>query len=217
MTSEPMNRRKALRALALGGVGAAAGPAWVEELCNVAASLSAQSAPPAAASTWSPAVLTPHHNETVIVLSELIIPQTETAGAKAARVNEFIDAVLADARAPEREQFLRGLAWLDARSKEVYGAVFVETAPLQQTAILASIGSPDNQAPADRIGVELFRAVKTLTITGYYTSQIGMREELGDDGRLVFPDYVGCVHAEHKKDALERPSGRTGDGELHRF
>jgi hypothetical protein len=47
----------------------------------------------AAAAPWSPAILTPHENETVATIAELIIPQTETAGARAANVNQFIDAV----------------------------------------------------------------------------------------------------------------------------
>ena len=55
------------------------------------------------------------------------------------------------------------------------------------------------------MGVEFFRGLKALTITGYYTSRIGMLEELGDDGRVVFSDYIGCVHREHKREATLSP------------
>ena len=118
MPSEGIDRRHALKTLALGGVGAATAPGWVVRLTDVAlahAEHTAQ-APPATAS-WAPAVLTPRQNETVITLSELIIPQTDTAGAKAAGVNRFIDAVIADAPPAEREQFLGGLKWIDARTR----------------------------------------------------------------------------------------------------
>jgi hypothetical protein len=36
-----------------------------------------------------------------------------------------------------------------------------------------------------------------MTITGYYTSEIGMRQELGDDGQLFFAEFKGCTHPEH--------------------
>jgi len=194
-----MNRRRALKTLSLGGIGAAAVPAWVDRLSDVAFALSDRAAPRSASTAqWTPALLTPHQNETVITLSELIIPQTETAGAKAANVNEFIDTVLADAQRAEREQFLRGLEWVDTRSHGLFGAPFTLAAPQQQTTLLTIISSATNRTPADQVGVEFFRALKTLTITGYYTSKVGMLEELGDDGRLVFSDYIGCVHPEHK-------------------
>ena len=43
---------------------------------------------------WTPKFFSVHQNETVTALAELIIPQTETPGAKAAKVNEFIDLIL---------------------------------------------------------------------------------------------------------------------------
>ena len=42
-------------------------------------------------------MLTAHQNDAVIVLTELIVPETDTPGAKATLVNRFIDGVLADA------------------------------------------------------------------------------------------------------------------------
>jgi hypothetical protein len=133
----------------------------------------------------------------VTVLSELIIPQTDTPGARAAKVNEFIDLVLSDALEPERKEFLRGLAWMDARSRELYGADFVAASSEQQTSLLTRISSPE-PAAGDEVGAEFFRAVKGMTITGYYSSEVGLRQELGDDGQLFFASYPGCQHSEHK-------------------
>ena len=45
---------------------------------------------------------------------------------------------------------------------------------------------------------DFFEAIKRLTITGYYTSEVGMREELGDDGMLYFAEKPGCAHPEHR-------------------
>ena len=143
-------------------------------------------------------MFTPHQNASVIEISELIIPQTDTAGARAAEVNRFIDTVLEDAPLAERESFIGGLAWIDRRSRELSGADFIETPPPAQEALLTVISSRENAAPADREGVEFFEAIKRLTVTGYYTSEAGLREELDDDGTQYFSEKPGCAHPEHR-------------------
>jgi hypothetical protein len=197
-----LDRRQALRTLAFGGIGAVAAPAWAETLAEIARAHAdhAHTAVTAAAEAapWAPKVFDAHQNETVVVLSELIIPQTDTPGAKAAKVNEFVDLVLSDASESDRKQFLKGLAWMDARSQELFGTDFVSAAPEQQTALLTILASPKNKAFEDQVGIDFFKAIKGLTITGYYTSEIGMKQELGDDGQLFFLDYPGCTHPQHK-------------------
>jgi hypothetical protein len=197
-----LDRRQALRTLAFGGIGAVAAPAWAEKLAELARDRSehAHAALSAAAetATWAPRVLDAHQNEAVIVLSELIIPQTESPGAKAAKVNEFIDWVLKDADERDRKEFLKGLAWMDGRSQELFGIDFAAAAPEQQTALLTILASPKNKAFEDQAGIDFFKAIKALTITGYYTSEIGMRQELGDDGQVFLLEFPGCTHPQHK-------------------
>jgi hypothetical protein len=197
-----LDRRQALRTLAFGGIGAVAAPAWAETLAEIARGHAdhAHTAVTAAAEAapWAPKVFDAHQNETVVVLSEMIIPQTDTPGAKAAKVNEFVDLVLDDASEGDRKQFLKGLAWMDARSQELFGSDFVSAAPEQQTALLTILASPKNKAFEDQVGIDFFNAIKGLTITGYYTSEIGMKQELGDDGQLFFLEYPGCTHPQHK-------------------
>jgi hypothetical protein len=197
-----LDRRQALRTLAFGGIGAVAAPAWAETLAEIARGHADHAhtavAPAAEAAPWAPKVFDAHQNETVVVLSELIIPQTDTPGAKAAKVNEFVDVVLSDASESDRKQFLKGLAWMDARSQELFGTDFVSAAPEQQTALLTILASPKNKAFEDQVGIDFFNAIKGLTITGYYTSEIGMKQELGDDGQLFFLEYPGCTHPQHK-------------------
>ena len=196
-----MDRREALRRIVIGSAGAAVVPAWVDGLSEAAlAQAGAAAAGHAGVAGWMPRVFTPRQNATVIELSELIIPRTETAGARDARVNEFIDTVLDDAAPAERAAFLDGLEWMDRRSRETFGTDFVDAAPAEQTALLTILSSPDNTSLADREGVAFFEAVKRLTVTGYYTSEIGMREELGDDGTLHFSEKRGCLHPEHRAD-----------------
>jgi hypothetical protein len=197
-----LDRRQALRTLAFGGIGTVAVPAWAEKLAESARehSAHAHAALAAAAETapWTPKVLDARQSETVAVLSELIIPQTETPGAKAARVSEFIDWVLHDADERDRKEFLKGLAWMDGRSQELFGTDFAAAAPEQQAALLTILASPNNRAFEDQTGIDFFKAIKALTITGYYTSEIGMTKELGDDGQLFLLEFPGCTHPQHK-------------------
>jgi len=197
-----LDRRQALRTLAFGGIGAVAAPAWAETLAEIARAHADHAhtavAAAAEAAPWAPKVFNARQNETVVLLSEMIIPQTDTPGAKAAKVNEFIDLVLDDANETERKQFLNGLAWMDGRSQELFGTDFVSAPAEQQTALLTIVASPKNKAFEDQVGIDFFKAIKALTITGYYTSEIGMKQELGDDGQLFFLEYPGCTHPQHK-------------------
>lgn len=156
-----------------------------------------QSSPTAPAADWAPEVLDAHQNDVVVTLSELIVPATDTPGAKAALVNRFIDAVLDDADEPDRKSFLRGLEWMDARSRELFGDEFLKANPEQQAALLTILSSGKNKALEDQLGVEFFEAIKAMTIRGYYTSEIGMRQELHEDGQLFFGEFRGCAHPEH--------------------
>jgi hypothetical protein len=189
------DRRTALRALAAG-----AAAAWVDSLSALAAqhahSPAAQAA--IAAQEWTPRVLNPQQNETIIALTELIIPQTETPGAKAARVNRFIDAVLQRAKPADRDSFLRGLTWMDERSRTQFRTDFVAATPAQQTELLTTLAKGDGETADLGAGIQFFRAIKSMTIDGYYTTEIGLRQELGDNGQLFLPQFAGCDHPEHQ-------------------
>lgn len=193
-----VTRRDALRKIAVGGVAAATSPLWFDTLAAAAEQHAAHYQKAAAAAPWTPKALSAMQNRTVVVLAELIIPQTDTAGATKANVNQFIDAVLADASAADRQKFIDGLAWIDARSQRDAGAPFASATADQQTALLTTLSTSNSPAPDDAPGVEFFKAIKSLTITGYYTSEVGMREEMGDDGKLFFMEYKGCTHPQHK-------------------
>ena len=192
-----MNRRDALRKIAVGGAAAIATPLWVEALAEAAEQHAAHhQAARTAVGAWTPKVLSPAQNETVVTIAELIIPQTDTAGATKARVNEFIDSVLTEAAPADKQKFLDGLAWIDARSTKDIGAPFVKATPAQQTALLTTLSAKTPSAD-DKPGADFFTAIKALTVTGYYTSEIGMREEMGDTGVMFFTEYKGCTHPEH--------------------
>jgi len=199
-SEQDMNRREALTRLAAGAVGVAATPLWVQSLCAQArveahahAAQAALSAP-----AWTPAVLTPRQNEAVIALTELIIPQTDTPGAKAALVNRFVDRVLSSASTADRGEFIRGLTWLDDRSQTRAGKDVAGASRAELTTLLTPLAAEGAHPPEDAPGVAFFQAIKSMTISGYYTTEIGLRQELGEDGRMVLPAFEGCTHPEHQ-------------------
>src|SRR5206468_1353320 len=99
-----MNRRDVLRMLTAGAVL----PAMTPELF----AFYRQAHPDA---SYSLRTLNPHQNDTVVAMIDQIIPATDTPGAKAARVNEFIDVILTEwATDEERRNFLDGLAEIAA-------------------------------------------------------------------------------------------------------
>jgi Gluconate 2-dehydrogenase subunit 3 len=195
-----MDRRQALRALGTAAAGAMTSPLWVKSLGAVsrrqAHSHAAQTA--MSAGEWTPTVLNAHQNETVVILTELIIPETDTPGAKGTNVNRFVDNVLSEARPEDREKFLKGLAWMDERSRTLYGKDLASTSMSDQTGLLTRLSTGGNPDKEESIGREFFEVIKGMTIDGYYTTEVGLRKELGDSGQLFQAVSQGCDHPEHQ-------------------
>jgi hypothetical protein len=198
MNQDYPNRRRALQTLATGAVGAAASGMWVESLVALSRqhAHASSSAAAIAVQDWKPRVLSARQNDQVILLSELIIPETDTPGAKAALVNRFIDDVLHAAPPDVRYTFLRGLSWMDGRSKALFKKDLLSTTQAEQTELLTRLAAEDTKEA--RAGTDFFKAIKSMTINGYYTTEIGLRRELGDPGQLFLPQFQGCDHPEHQ-------------------
>src|SRR5580692_1513043 len=124
-----MQRRDALKFLAAGALA----PALAPELFAFF-----QEAHPE--SGYALRTLNPHQNATVVLMSEIIIPETDTPGAKGARVNEFIDVILTEwATEEDRNNFLAGLAGVDKQSNDLFGKDFVDASPAQQLALMRAM------------------------------------------------------------------------------
>lgn len=138
--------------------------------------------------TWKPALFTAQQNETVIALTDLIIPATDTPGAKAANVNRYIDLLLHDGPAAERDRFMNGLKWLEEESMRREKAAFVKLTPAKQTALLASL-----EASGSGDGYAFFRMLKSMTARIYFETEIGFKE-LNKNG---VPKSWACPHPGH--------------------
>lgn len=176
-----MDRREILR------LGLAAFPVsvWAQHHPEVPGTL----AQTAGAKNWKPEFFNAHQNETVIALSELIIPATDTPGAKAALVNRHMDHLLAASKPAQQSPISDGLAWIDAYSEKTGGKQFVKLKPTEQVAILEKIAAPGAAGDLAE-GARFFNVFKSFTSRVYYATEIGTAE-LNKGGRV--PTGTGCA------------------------
>ncbi|TAM82697.1 MAG: gluconate 2-dehydrogenase subunit 3 family protein [Acidobacteria bacterium] len=148
---------------------------------------------------WKPQFFDAHQNETLIALTDLIIPTTDTPGAKSALVNRYLDLRYNEESSENQQEIIQALAWFDGRSLALHNKPFVSLNEAQQTDLLKPLADPAKARPEDEAGVKAFSFIKGLTIFGYYTSKIGLDQELqyqGDTYNMSFPG--ACTHPEHQ-------------------
>ena len=130
---------------------------------------------------WQPLFLDGHQNETLVLFSDILIPATDTPGAKAALVNRFIDLVLAAETHDTQRSFLDSLAFLDGEAFARYRAAFVYLTPEQQTELVTYMAYPhtletwDENAPGTYRGHAHFSNLKDWISRAYYSSPAGMQ------------------------------------------
>ena len=135
---------------------------------------------------WKPLTLDAHQNDTVIALTDILIPATDTPGAKDARVNRYIDLFLTDGPEEQRTSFLAGLAWLDKYSREQKGTTFRSLSRDAQTEIVKALSQPNAPKP----GAAFFSQAKRATVSIYYATEVG-HKELNKGGRV--PKSFACT------------------------
>ncbi|KQW68120.1 hypothetical protein ASE17_06580 [Phenylobacterium sp. Root77] len=174
-----LNRRDAFRGLALtmGMVSVGfAGP--------VAAAL-----PPLA---WTPTALDAEQARALDAIAELIVPKTDTPGAREAKVPQFVDRTIATYLPPAQADLLKaGLTQVDADARAAHGVVFAALKPEQQAQILTRY---DQEAAAARKAWKprhFFSVLKEYVTIGYFTSEPGATLALNYDP--VPGEYRGCV------------------------
>ena len=128
-----------------------------------------------------------HERETMVVLCDLILPASEDyRPASDANVVSFIDFMARDTESEQMQTDLKGgLMWLDHKCNTENGVEFKAATGEQQKAILDQIAYYDPEAPYEErpFEVNFFTMVRNLTMTGFYTSKIGI-EELGYKGNM---------------------------------
>ena len=138
-------------------------------------------------------------------VAETILPQTNTAGAKAAGVGRFMTVMVNDCyKKEDQEIFHKGISTLDDACKKMHSHGFMKAKPEERKALLISVDKEtkeyikkktdfDNeQKEKEKQGQEkgttdfkkqtmpnhYFQQLKQLAIFGYFTSEKGRKEGL---------------------------------------
>ena len=137
-------------------------------------------------------ILSPAQHTLVEELSETIIPaDSHSGGAKAAKVADYIDEVLRDSPDDNlKSDWHEGLRLIDLMSQHYSSKSFVDSSSEERIAVLTVLS--DNDHMTDLPEVRFFLDLKHLTVRGYYTSKIGIHDELEYKGNRMLAQYVGC-------------------------
>ncbi len=199
--ARPIGRRRALRVIG----GAAALPLLPRELSAAAlpahVHLHPQQQPGGEPAPL--AVLLAHQARTLEAIAERILPATDTPGAADAGIPGFVDRLL-DGWLPDRARnhLLAELDRFDqrARQQQPDAGGFPGLDPSTQDELLAAAeqeagvlreGRAFSRNPNRLHEQPFFDLVKWLTLFGYYTSEAGMKSELGY--RIVPGRWDPCV------------------------
>ena len=181
-----MDRREALKRTAwiMGGVVSAPAIMGILKGCSAKPDVN-----------WQPVFLTKEQASLVSEVAEIIIPKTDTPGAKEVGVPSFIDKMIKEVYAKEdQERFTTGLTAFDEEAKKAYGDIFMELEPSQQQEFVKKMHDEALQTeratnPAPKRPFILM--MKELTMLGFFTSEVGATQVLQYEA--VPGAYHGCI------------------------
>ena len=139
-----------------------------------------------------------HELLTIAELCDIILPKNENFGAATETgIVEFIEFIVKDIKEhqiPIRE----GLIWLDNYSQSLFNSEFINCSKKDQFYICDQIAYPERTIPELKLGELFFSRMRDLTLTGYFTSKMGI-EDLGYKGNTpnVWDGVPRDILAEH--------------------
>ena len=140
---------------------------------------------------YQPKFFEPHQWQILRKLCELIIPPDEkSGGAIEANAPEFID-LLTSENLEFQTQLGGGLRWIDAYCRNHYQEPFLNCSPERQKATLGLLAYRKNSTPQISQGISFFSLLRNLTVDGFYTSVIGIKD-VGYVGNDFMGEFPGC-------------------------
>lgn len=180
-----IDRREALRktAMMMGAAISASAFAGLMQGCKTTPEL-----------TYVPQFFSEDQGRIVMEVAEIIIPKTDTPGAKDVGVPGFIDTMLKDCyKKEDQDRFLAGLTAFDEEAKTAYGDSFIYCEPEQQVELVkkthdAAVAEAKENREAKRPFILM---TKELTLLGFFTSEPGATQVLQYEA--VPGSYKGCL------------------------
>ena len=137
---------------------------------------------------YTPKALTGEEFDTLALLVELIIPRTDTPGARDAGVHISIDKQCA-ASNRLKTSIRDGLRSLNASAAQQSSRPFARLDQAQQLALLQRMSDAEDP---------FFKTIKNFTVEAYYTSEVGLKQELEWNANTFLAEFKGCTHKEHQ-------------------
>lgn len=180
-----IDRREALRktALLMGAAVSASAMAGILNGCKTTPDLN-----------YKPVFFTEDQARLVSELSDIILPKTDTPGAKEVGVPNFIDKMLNECyKKEDQERFLAGLTAFDEDAKKTFGDSFIYCKPEDQLTLVkkaneAAVKDKKENPAAKR---PFFYMAKELTMLGYFNTEVGATKVLQYEA--VPGAYKGCI------------------------
>lgn len=139
----------------------------------------------------------PAQNEVLDRLTDIIIPTDDhSPGAHEAKVSYFIDLMVASSNKSVQDEWVAGLKAVEADAQSRFGKAFLRCSLEQQDQIMAAMAANEGK-PSTELE-RFFARLKSMTIDGYYTSEIGIHKDLQYKGNTALAEFPGCTHPEHK-------------------
>ncbi len=112
----------------------------------------------------------------ITILSDIIVPKDNISGsASDAKVADFIEFIVKDM--PQHQIPMRGgLRWVELQSLNRFERSFEAITEHQRLEIVDLIAYPDKAKTNMKQGVAFFNLMRNLTLTGFYTSEIGVKD-----------------------------------------
>lgn len=184
-SSQMLQRREILRRVAWLMGGAVSAPAALAILQGCSAR---EAAPTSSAAGWTPKFLAGEQPAVVTAIADIILPRTQTSGALDAGVPAFIDLMLADVYDDAaRARFNDGYAQFDAGLRGAGSPFLKQSREQQESAVKKELSlALEKEGPRP-----FMLMVRELTLLGFYTSKVGISENM--EYVAVPTAYHGCV------------------------
>jgi gluconate 2-dehydrogenase gamma chain len=153
---------------------------------------------------YSPKALTDHEYQTLVRLTDFIIPvENGKPGAVAAGAAAWID-MLASENAQLKSIYTKGLAWTDEAMKKRGAKDFLSATTDQQTALLDLIAYRRNESPELDPGIQFFTMARRMTVDAFYTSEIGIADidYRGNRPQASYPEPTEAIAYALKRSGL---------------
>ncbi|MBK9044547.1 MAG: gluconate 2-dehydrogenase subunit 3 family protein [Saprospiraceae bacterium] len=143
---------------------------------------------------WAPNFFSEAEIKLIAEIAEIILPKTDTPGAKDAMCERYVDeAVFLFYKKEDQQKFKKDLTVFDDYAKNKFSKAFMALNQNEKEKILEIVVKSMLKNEKDQKNKShIFNKLKELTISGYCTSEVGTKGGLLEYRPVPGP-YQGCI------------------------